>query len=219
MDVAPSGWRYGALLAALSLPALLVTPIASLLCLVGAAGAVWFHRDPERSVPPAGVVAPADGTVSVVRREPDGRVRVGTYMSATDVHVNRAPMAGTVQRVEHSPGAHRLAFQKESERNERVTIGFEGWEVTLYAGAFARRIHPWVAPGDGVDRGGRISYVSFGSRADVVLPAGVTFGDLRVSEGDSVRAGETLLAEPASVGGRQQMDAGTGTEGPAGVDD
>jgi phosphatidylserine decarboxylase len=71
--------------------------------------------------------------------------------------------------------------------------------VTLYAGAFARRIHPRVAPGDRVDRGGRIGYVSFGSRADVVLPEGVSVGALRVSEGDTVRAGETVLAEPVDI--------------------
>jgi len=197
MRVVPSGWRYGGLLAALALPALLLTPLASLAVLALAAGAVWFHRDPERSPPAEGVLAPADGRVSVLREEPDGRIRVGTFMNVTDVHVNRAPAPGTVASVEHTPGAHRPAFSKESERNERVTITAESWELTLIAGAFARRIHPTVAPGESVQRGERVGYVSFGSRADVVLPASVTLGDLRVSEGDRVRAGETVLADVA----------------------
>ncbi len=203
MRVVSSGWRYGGVLAALAVPALLLTPLVSLGFIALAAGTVWFHRDPERLPPPDGVVAPADGHVSVLREEPDGRIRVGTFMNVTDVHVNRAPAPGTVASVEHTPGAHWPAFSKESDRNERVTISAEGWELTLIAGAFARRIHPTVVPGERINRGERVGYVSFGSRADVLLPAAVTWGDLRVSKGDRIRAGETVLAEVELPGERE----------------
>ncbi len=132
--------------------------------------------------------------MSVVREE-GTRLRVGVYMSAADVHVNRAPIAGEVREVRHRPGANRPAFDKESERNEQVAIDFGEYELLVIAGWFARRIHPAVEPGDRVERGERVGHVSFGSRADVVLPADVDREDLLVSEGDSVRAGETIVAE------------------------
>jgi len=154
---------------------------------------VWFHRDPRRSPPPAGVVAPADGRVSTVRTEGE-RVRVAVFMNVTDVHVNRAPMAGTVEALEHTPGRHLPAFTKESERNERVRIDCGACEVTLIAGAVARRIHPYVEAGDELERGERIGHISFGSRADVLLPPAFDAGDVRVETGQRVRAGETVVA-------------------------
>jgi phosphatidylserine decarboxylase len=192
-DLAPGAWRYG-------LPPILVGfvltpftgPVGIGLVALGI-GVLLFHRDPERSPPASGIVAPADGTVSVVREE-EGRIRVGVFMNVTDVHVNRAPMGGTVESVEHRPGANKPAFTKESERNERVDIAFEDHEVSLIAGWFARRIHPYVEAGDELARGDRLGHVSFGSRADILLPDGVRHADLRVTKGDPVRAGETVIA-------------------------
>lgn len=66
--------------------------------------------------------------------------------------------------------------------------------MTLIAGTVARRIHPHVASGDAVERGDRIGHVSFGSRADVLLPKRFGPGDVAVETGETVRAGETVLA-------------------------
>ncbi len=55
----------------------------------------------------------------------DGRTRVAIFMSPLNVHVNRAPMAGTVTSVEHVPGGFVPAFNKESENNERVVWHFD----------------------------------------------------------------------------------------------
>ncbi|WP_281194993.1 protein sorting system archaetidylserine decarboxylase [Halorubrum sp. F4] len=197
-DVVDDAWRLAlvpALAGALALPFL---PPVGLALVALTLGVLWFHRDPERT-PPApdrAVVSPADGTVSVVREE-GARIRVGVYMSATDVHVNRAPIAGEVRELRHRPGANRPAFDKESERNEQVAIDFGEYELLVIAGWFARRIHPSVEAGDRVERGDRVGHVSFGSRADVVLPADVGREDLLVREGDAVRAGETIIAERA----------------------
>jgi phosphatidylserine decarboxylase len=194
--VVDEAWRLAlvpALVGAATLP--LLPPVgAGLLAL--ALGVLWFHRDPDREPPDAEgiVVAPADGTVSVVREE-GSRLRVGVFMNVTDVHVNRAPISGEVREVRHRPGANRPAFSKESDRNEQVAIDFGEYELLVIAGWFARRIHPAVEAGDTVDRGERVGHVSFGSRADVVLPADVDGGDLLVREGDAVRAGETIIAE------------------------
>ena len=194
--VVDNGWRLAlapALAAAVLLPAF---PPVGLAMLALALGILWFHRDPERTPPEPerAVVSPADGTVTVVREE-GTRLRVGVFMNVTDVHVNRAPIAGEVREVRHRPGANRPAFDKESDRNEQVAIDFGDYELLVIAGWFARRIHPSVEAGDRVERGDRVGHVSFGSRADVVLPADVGREDLLVAEGDAVRAGETIIAE------------------------
>ena len=194
--VVDEAWRLAlvpALVAAVTLPLLPPVGVASLAL---ALAVLLFHRDPDRSPPDVEgiVVAPADGTVSVVREE-GNRLRVGVFMNVADVHVNRAPIAGEVREVRHRPGANRPAFDKESDRNEQVAIDFGEYELLIIAGWFARRIHPSVEAGDAVDRGERVGHVSFGSRADVVLPADVTRDDLLVAEGDAVRAGETIIAE------------------------
>ncbi|AEN06598.1 protein sorting system archaetidylserine decarboxylase [Halolamina sp.] len=192
-DLAPGALRYG--LPPLGLGLLLLpflTPVGLALLALGV-GALLFHRDPERTPPESGIVAPADGSVSVVREE-EGRIRVGVFMNVTDVHVNRAPMAGSVEDVTHRPGANKPAFSKESDRNERVDITFENYELSLIAGWFARRIHPYVEAGDDLERGQRIGHVSFGSRADVLLPPEIDRADLRVKQGQDVRAGETVVA-------------------------
>ena len=68
------------------------------------------------------------------------------------------------------------------------------YELTLIAGTVARRIHPYVDPGEELDRGERIGHISFGSRADVLLGPEYDLGDVRVTEGQQVRAGETVVA-------------------------
>jgi len=197
MNVAPGARRYALALGVLAIPLFVLVLPVGLLAAAAAGGVLWFHRDPERRPPPAGAVSPADGTVSVLREE-GGRVRLGVFMSPTDVHVNRAPLGGTVRTVEHEPGGHWPAFSKASERNERVRIAIEtgsrAYELELIAGAFARRVHPYIEPGDDLERGDRVGHISFGSRVDIVFPADVDLADVLVTEGEAVRAGETMVA-------------------------
>ncbi|MGM0592479.1 MAG: protein sorting system archaetidylserine decarboxylase [Halobacteriota archaeon] len=193
MRFAPGTTRFVLPPLGAALLALVVFPPASIAFLVVALAVLTFFRDPERSPPPAGIVSPADGKVSVIREEGE-QVRVGVFMNVTDVHVNRAPMDGVVEDVTHRPGAHRPAFTKDSERNERVDVRFERHEVSLIAGWFARRIHPYLQSGQAVERGQRIGHVAFGSRADVLLPPELGREDLLVEVGDRVRAGETVFA-------------------------
>nr|WP_284063384.1 protein sorting system archaetidylserine decarboxylase [Halobaculum sp. SYNS20] len=209
---------------ALAVPFLALVPPLGLLLLAVGAFSVYFYRDPEREPAGAGVLAPADGHVSVIRADGD-RVRVGVFMSPFDVHVCRAPADGTVTRLDHRGAAHKPAFAKESERNERVeytvdpgagdsgaatdgvrvdadAAGSDADAAThedrvdgaLIAGWFARRITPYVSPGDALTRGERIGYIAFGSRADVVLPPAYDPEDVRVRVGEAVRAGESVIA-------------------------
>ncbi|MFV2197603.1 phosphatidylserine decarboxylase [Nocardiopsis sp. LOL_012] len=159
-----------------------------------AAGMAWFFRDPERGPATGRVLSAADGVVQSVDPRPDGRTRVAVFMNPLNVHVNRAPLAGLVTRVEHRPGGFRPAFDKDSERNERViwTLETEIGEITVVqiAGAMVRRIVPYLAAGQKVEQGERIGLIRFGSRVDVYLPAGV---GPAVEVGQRVRAGETRI--------------------------
>ncbi|AZH27003.1 protein sorting system archaetidylserine decarboxylase [Haloplanus aerogenes] len=192
-SLAPGARRFALPPLVAALPLAIVAPPLGALALALGGFVIWFFRDPERTPPPNGVVAPADGRVSVVREE-DDCLRVGVFMNVTDVHVLRAPMDGTVETATHRPGAHRPAFTKDSDRNERVDVTLDTHGVSMIAGWFARRIYPYLTAGDEVARGDRIGHIAFGSRADVRLPAEYDRDDLLVSEGDKVRAGETVVA-------------------------
>ncbi|MFT4890509.1 MAG: phosphatidylserine decarboxylase [Halobacteriales archaeon] len=194
MRFAPGAFKYAALPLLGAVPAFFVTPGGGALLIAAGVAILAFFRDPDRTPPPRGVVSPADGKVSVLRVEGD-RVRVGVFMNVHDVHVNRAPLGGEIEAVDHEPGGHRPAFSKESDRNERVRVRFADHDVTLIAGAFARRITPYVEPGETVDRGDRIGHIAFGSRADVLLPSRFDREDVAVDVGDKVQAGETSIAE------------------------
>ncbi|MFI1094381.1 phosphatidylserine decarboxylase [Streptomyces sp. NPDC020917] len=159
-----------------------------------AAGMLWFFRDPEREITDGRVVSPADGVVQSIMPWKDGRTRVAIFMSPLNVHVNRAPLAGTVASVEHIPGGYVPAFNKESENNERVVWHFDteigDVEVIQIAGAVARRIVPYVPRGCKVEQGDRIGLIRFGSRVDVYLPEGV---EPAVEVGQTTTAGVTRL--------------------------
>jgi phosphatidylserine decarboxylase len=155
---------------------------------------LWFFRDPERALGAGRVLSPADGVVQSIDPWPDGRTRVAIFMSPLNVHVNRAPLAGLVRSVEHVPGGYVPAFNKDSDRNERVVWHFDtelgDIEMVQIAGAVARRIVPYVTSGTKVERGERVGLIRFGSRVDTYLPAGVEPG---VEVGQKTTAGVTRL--------------------------
>ena len=192
---APGTWWYALPLLLFAGPLLWLDPSLGAGAALAGIAVLVFHRNPDRDVPESGYVSPADGKVSVIREE-DGRLRVGVFMNVHNVHVNRAPTAGPIEDVTHTPGAHRPAFSKDSDRNERVHVDFPDYRVTLIAGAFARRIHLYVEAGDTVDRGERIGHISFGSRVDVLFPPDIERGELLVERGERVRAGQSVFVEP-----------------------
>ena len=215
----PEGRKYGLIVAAAALLFAILAwetiawPLAFL-----ALGVLAFFRDPRRVTPQGDrfIVSPADGLVTLIRKcEPPrelvlddgsgipglagGRVtRVSIFMSVFDVHINRAPIGGTVRRVVYIPGKFMNAdLDKASEDNERQHILVErsdGTRIgfTQIAGLVARRIVPFVKPGDILASGQRIGLIRFGSRVDVYLPEGT---EPRVLLGQKVIAGETVLAE------------------------
>lgn len=194
MRFAPGALWYAVPAFLIALPAFFLSAWLTLVFAAIGGFVLFFYRDPDRSPPFSGIVSPADGKVTVIRDDGD-RLRVGVFMSPFDVHVNRAPADGVVRSIEHSPGDYRPAFSKDSEHNERVEIDFGEYSVTLIAGAFARRITPYVEVGDELSRGEKIGHIAFGSRADVLLPPEIGREDLLIEKGERVTAGETLVAE------------------------
>jgi len=191
---ARGAFLYAGLMAISSLPAMLVTPFVGIPLLLGAFGVLYFYRDPSRRTPPAGIVAPADGTVASIDREGEG-IRLGIYLGPRDVHVIRAPFGGQIRAVDREAGGHWPAPLSKSENNEKVHVRFDGAGVTMIVGWFARRIRPYVSGGQRVKRGQRIGHIAFGSRTEVLLPAGIEPGDIEVEPGETVRAGETVVVE------------------------
>lgn len=163
----------------------------------------YFFRDPERTVPqaPGLVVSPADGRVMIAgptdkRWSPPGDWKqVTIFLSPTDVHVNRAPVDGTVTRIEYRPGKFLPAYDERANDNElnELWIDHDGVTVVVrqVVGILARRIVCRVGERDRVARGERIGLMKFGSRMDVFLP---TSAELKVQVGQRVRGGETVLA-------------------------
>lgn len=169
------------------------------------AAVVAFFRDPERPPPrdPSLVVAASDGFVTGVDFDveepwlPGSRAtRVTVFLSLTDVHVNRSPVAGRVTRQEELGDGFAPALFRGAKDNRRNRIALDGPAgpvvVVQVAGALARTITSWVRIGDRVAAGDRLGIIHFGSRTDVLLPAGSA--EVLVSRGARVHAGVTPLA-------------------------
>jgi phosphatidylserine decarboxylase len=210
---------FGALLALLlSLLAALAAAVHPLFWLPGAVcGGLWlfvisFFRDPERT-PPAdvdAVVSPADGTVTHIEEvnDPDfpaGRAfRVSIFLSVFNVHVNRAPRPARVAALWYYPGEFLDARHHDcAVRNEQFWTDFvdartgQLVRVKQVAGAIARRIVCWLKEGEELQAGDRYGMIKFGSRTDVLVPAG-TQRDVAVKVGDKVRGGRTILFRVAA---------------------
>jgi len=162
---------------------------------------LYFFRDPDRRIPadPDAVVSPADGRVTVVvPEELDGQPgrRISIFLSVFNVHVNRAPVSGTIASLDYRRGSfHGAFFEKASAENEQNVIRLKTPRGEMVfkqiAGLIARRILFWKARGEAVSIGDRVGMIRFGSRVDVWLPERV---EIAVRPGDTVRGGASILA-------------------------
>ena len=185
--------------------------------------AASFFRDPRR-VPPGGeetVVSPADGKViSVKEVEGDDfiggpAIEIDIFLSIFNAHVNRAPISGVVESVEHADGEYLSALRLEAgHENERNTVRIRGESarvvVRQIAGAVARRIVCVVGPGDRVERSATFGMIKFGSRTQVVFPAAV-FEPI-VKPGQKVKAGTSAIGRLRAAGGTARAGTGAGAE-------
>jgi phosphatidylserine decarboxylase len=165
----------------------------------------YFFRDPQRTGERGDrlVIAPADGKVVMIAdvEEPmfmrTRARRVSIFMNVFNVHVNRYPVSGVVQLVEHTPGRFMNAADAQSSlANEQTSVGLESGSqrilVRQIAGLIARRIVTDSRQGQHVNQGDRMGIIRFGSRVDVFVPEG---SELRVKVGDVTFAGVTVLGE------------------------
>ncbi len=202
-------------------PALLTLVCALLAIFVG-----YFFRNPYRQIPedPGGVVSPADRRLEISRPQPvagdrsrarhhepgkrarveedgdhrleDGRQLVSIFLNIFNVHVNRCPIGGQIERVQHTPGKFMAAYRPDaSQVNERNAVSIRdgefGVEVIQIAGLIARRIVCWGKEKEPVAKGQRFGLIRFGSRVDVVLPDSC---EILVKPGHKVRGGADLIA-------------------------
>jgi len=212
IPILEDGWRFIAIFAGLAFLGAL-TGLAWLFwpLLLLMFWSIYFFRDPPRGVPQEEglLIAPADGLIQMVTQSaPPAELglgdqpltRVSIFLSVFDVHINRAPCAGTVEVVAYRPGKFlNAAADKASDENERMAIALRRVDGNLIgfvqiAGWVARRIVCYVKPGQAIVAGERFGHIRFGSRTDLYLPPGAR---LLVAPGQRMIGGETVMAELA----------------------
>ena len=164
---------------------------------------LFFFRDPERLLPKGEnlVLSPADGRVIVIKDvyEPDflkqDVKQVSIFLSVFNVHVNRAPVGGTVEAVKYNPGRfHVASVDKASLENEQtgmvIVHGKHKILVKQIAGLIARRIVCYAKPGDVLASGERYGLIRFGSRVDIFLPKDT---ELKVKVGDRIKGVRDII--------------------------
>lgn len=212
VPINPAGWPFIAIFAVV---ALVLAYIAEPLGWVGVVLTLWcvyFFRDPDRVTPTrAGlVIAPADGRICLIDEAvppaeldmgDEARPRVCIFMNVFNVHVNRAPMDGSITKLAYRPGKFLNAdMDKASDLNERQSLRMktaDGHDIAFVqiAGLVARRIICQVHEGATLKAGERFGLIRFGSRVDVYLPHGTA---PLVSAGQLTIAGESVLADLTS---------------------
>jgi phosphatidylserine decarboxylase len=204
IPVAAEGWPF-------ILPLAAVTPLLFIVgwkntgyaVLVLTLFVLFFFRDPDRTVPHGKdvVVSPADGRVIVVKDiyEPDylkqDVKQISIFLSVFNVHVNRAPIGGTIETVKYNPGKfHVASVDKASLDNEQTAMVISDGKnkilVKQIAGLIARRIVCYAKPGDTIKVGERYGLIRFGSRVDLFLPKNT---DLMVKVGDRIKGSRDVI--------------------------
>jgi len=166
---------------------------------------LYFFRNPNREVldEPGMVVAPCDGEVMAIEHVMEDvylkadTVRISTFLSLFDVHVQRAPLAGDVTIIHHQPGKYLQAFRPEaSSQNEFIAMQlntpFGDILVKQIAGILARRCINYAQQGDHIQTGQRFGHIKFGSRVDLFLPPEA---EVQIKIGDKIYGGITPMAQ------------------------
>ena len=203
IPIASDGYRF-------IIPLIIITVVLALVSLHWLAGisglllvfVVQFFRDPERTIPNEDrvIVSPADGKVVEIVEEQDALLdepfmRISIFLDIFSVHVQRTPVAGTIEKVKYNRGKFlNAASHKASLDNEQNAIIIHtGKEIVLVkqiAGLIARRIVCWAKAGDNYQIGERFGLIRFGSRVDIFLPLN---SEIKVSLGDHVRGGGSII--------------------------
>ncbi len=215
VPIAPEGRIFVAIGVVVALALLWLGPWTGALGIALALWVVYFFRDPPRTVPTRDglVVSPADGIVSMITEAvppaelglgADALTRVSVFLNVFDVHINRSPVAGTIERIAYHPGKFLNASldkaSVDNERNSLCLVLADGRRIGVVqiAGLVARRIICRVREGQRLGTGERFGLIRFGSRTDLFLPKGVS---PLVAVGQRMIGGETVMADLASTEG------------------
>jgi phosphatidylserine decarboxylase len=203
LPIAREGWPFIVPLLGMAALGLAIMPVAGWFFLALSGFVAYFFRDPERAIPtaPGLLLAPADGTIVAVdpqQHDPaqPSSTLVSIFLSVLDVHINRAPVSGSVVEVRYQPGKFLPAFRAAaSAMNEQniLTLQAGGTPVTVkqIAGILARRIVCRAKVGDKLKAGERFGLIRFGSRVDILIPHEFA---VYARPGQRVRGGESVLA-------------------------
>jgi phosphatidylserine decarboxylase len=203
IPIASDGYRF-------IIPLVIITvalALSPLIWLAGASGLLLlfvlnFFRDPERVIPndERVVVSPGDGKVVEIVEEKDALLdepyrRISIFLNVFNVHVQRTPVAGRIERIQYNKGKFlNAASHKASLDNEQnamiIDNGKEKVLVKQIAGLIARRIVCWAKEGDNYNLGQRFGLIRFGSRVDLFLPLNA---EIKVSLGDHVSGGSSII--------------------------
>lgn len=206
--IAREGWPFLTIAIAVAIASSAFLPgFWPVLFWIVAAFVLQFFRDPARTIPqdPKAILCPADGRIVVVEKAMDPyrnveALKISVFMNVFNVHSQRSPVDGVVEKVEYNAGSFlNAALDKASIENERNAVLAklaDGTQITFVqiAGLVARRILCYTKAGDSLARGQRYGFIRFGSRVDLYLPLD---SKPRVTIGDKVKASETILAELA----------------------
>lgn len=206
--VHPEGWRFVGIFGGISILLYLFSSFFGFLGFLLTGWCLYFFRDPKRVIPQDAnlILGPADGKVvftgQVIPPKELGLgeesvYRISVFLNVFNVHINRTPIAGKIERIIYYPGKFfNASLDKASEHNERNAVIIETNQglkigVVQIAGLIARRIVSFISQGEDVKAGQRFGLIRFGSRTDIYLPKGILPS---VIEGQIVIGGETILA-------------------------
>lgn len=182
----------------------------------------WFLRNPEIQIPSGkNILSPAQGKISCITeitpnkiaeiQKDKNRIKVwlddtikdsgwliSIVMTPLDIHFQKSPIAGTIKMVKWTKGKHRNALSKkfdlntyaENEHREFIVEGDFKLKIIQIAGIVARRTVSLVHEMQQVEKGQDLGLIRLGSQVALIMPK----LELKVKEGDKVKAGQTIIA-------------------------
>lgn len=206
------GWKFVGIFTAITLFLFVLCQFLGWISLILTSWCFYFFRNPQRVTPDREglIISPADGIVSLMTHVTpptefqigdEARWRISIFLNVFDVHVNRVPFGGIIEKIIYHPGQFvNASLDKASDLNERqsVIVHNDGTRIafTQIAGLIARRIRCDIEQGQEVRTGELYGLIRFGSRVDIYLPAGV---NPLVVVGQRMIGGETIIADLLST--------------------
>lgn len=216
------GYKFVGIFAIIALFLYIISPLLGIIGLTLTLWCAYFFRNPMRVTPLDStlLICPSDGVVSLIQEVSppfeydmgtEKRWRVSMFLNVFDVHLQRIPLSGTVEKIIYHPGKFlNASLDKASDENERQTVivNHDGIKIafTQIAGLIARRIVCEIKQGQRVTAGQLYGLIRFGSRVDIYLPVGIV---PKVLIGQRMIGGETVIADLSPVLTRSSENSAT----------